>query len=783
MPPKRMAAKNGRIATARKRGRVAPEPAPVPVVAVDPYRPYRHVGVHIPFKNAAAPNQWSSDDRIQEEGFIFVKAIAEDAMVVQSVQTGRLFINKIIEPVQNVEGLSDVRKVEEQAEELRVSTAPNAEHILPRKLQVRGRERTYFVELQLWQTIADGVYSLYFDFYNGGTLVDLQQYYFDRRRPIPEHFIWHVLLTLIEDVRYLQTGCLPGEDNVPDNWVEIYHRDIGLNNIFIHYEERPASEREPPVGWYSNAFPEIVLGNFGHTSVEGDETRRITGGRWDRAQEEPLEWEDTWAIYDTIKMMSVSHMDTVRWEESANRPSLANSIRCDDINRKIDWPNDSRYSDDLINTLKLWEYRNFYQSDIHEEQINEHGVATPNWILIPTMYDLIQNVLPLARRMVRKYSTVPRNDPLLAQQWYRRLDVSWTKPTLMPYRWMPKRTDRLDETILRNIIHDDQDGGDGRGSGIDEDGDAGDDNVSEATNGGITGSTESVSGLPTTPPGDTTGDNRADTPIEQHYSSPSSSSDGGPDKGDRSGIDPTSDKPFSNDDDALSGDIIPSGDESNGDRRNEDESDDGGQNGDDEDPNSPPFTIETIRAEINPILVIESVYPDFREPCRLVMLEYRLPLVLDIRNVPDPPYPRGPKSPPASEDHSDSNDSDDITNGNDNAPGDGGDGNDGGGPKKPPPTRQQPTRQQPLRQTRFKGNYKDLIRNISRTTEKLNPNTKKLLLRVYTIVEAEQARLQKSSDTEIPKKRKFFGEDQTQDNKRRGTRRSRRARGGSLIVV
>ncbi|KAI0976535.1 hypothetical protein F4678DRAFT_480089 [Xylaria arbuscula] len=776
---------------------------------VDPYRPYRHVGVHIPFKNADAPNQWSSDDRIQEKGFIFVKQLDVNAMVVQSVQTGRLFVNKIIEPAEDVDGVGDVRKVDEPAEELRISTAPQAERILPRKLQVRGRERTYFVDLQLWQIIADGVYSLYFDFYNGGTLEQLQQYYIARRRPIPEHFIWHVLLTLIEDVRYLQTGCLPGENTAPEDWDEIYHRNIDFDNIFIHYDERPASEKEPALGWRSNAFPEIVLGNFGQASVEGDETRRIRGGRWNRAQVEPLEWEDTWAIYDTIKMLSVCHMHTVDWDESINSTSSANSIRCDDINQEIDWPNDSRYSDALIDTLQRWEYRNAPWSDIDQEQTNVHNVVTPNYDLIPTMEDLIQNVLPLARRMVRKYSKVPKDDPDLAQKWYRDLDVSWTKPTLMPYRWESKETDRLDETILRNVIHNDDDDdnnsnsrdrgrGDSRDSGDDGDdeGGGGDDsnrnkdddsgpdkNGDDNTNkdgsgssakppGDTSGSTnKDTSGSSAKPPGDTTRSDRTDSPVSQHKSSSSSSSDSGktPDKSDRSGLTVNSDGRFNgDDDDSTLSDIpssgSPSGSEPNGDGKNSIPA---------------PLVIKTTRTDINPLLLLETLYPDLREPCRLVMLEYGQPLMLDIRNIPDRPYPGGPDSPPASEDDSgssDSSDSDDNNSGNGKTPGGGGGKNDGSGLKKKPPTRPPPTRQQPPRKKAFTGNYRDLIRGITNTTGKRNPNAKKLLIQVYIIVEAEQARQKKLPDIEIPKKRKFPGEHERWENKRRGIiPRSRRA--------
>jgi hypothetical protein len=64
-------------------------------------RPYRHRGVHIPFVEADENNQWSSDDSIQADGFLFVNDLAYRLSHVQSVRTGDLFVNKVIRPGNN----------------------------------------------------------------------------------------------------------------------------------------------------------------------------------------------------------------------------------------------------------------------------------------------------------------------------------------------------------------------------------------------------------------------------------------------------------------------------------------------------------------------------------------------------------------------------------------------------------------------------------------------------------------------------------------------------------
>lgn len=86
--------------------------------------------------------------------------------------------------------------------------------------------------------------------YNGGCLEDFVAAYRRHDREIPEHFIWHVLLTLIEAVRYLKFGALPGTDDEDPNWIRmlfcttnhtasqiadavlkaIHHRDIAGRN-------------------------------------------------------------------------------------------------------------------------------------------------------------------------------------------------------------------------------------------------------------------------------------------------------------------------------------------------------------------------------------------------------------------------------------------------------------------------------------------------------------------------------------------------------------------------
>ncbi|KAI0910345.1 hypothetical protein F4823DRAFT_561977 [Ustulina deusta] len=593
-------------------------------VAVNPYRPYRHRGVLIPFNNRDDNNQWSSDSRIQEEGFIFVDCLSPNVFVVQSVQTGRIFINKVMRADNREDPDLDCRRPDEQAEELRISTAPQAEYRLPGARRVGRIPRTYFSELALWQDIGNGTYSLYFDYYNGGTLGQLEEQYISRQLPIPEHFIWHVFLTLIEAVRYLHTGCLPGEDNEPHGWVPIHHRDIAPNNIFLHYAERPASEVAPPEGFQTNAFPEIVLGGFGHGAVEGDDARKIGWGRWNEIGE-TAPWQDTYAVFSTIKRL------------------------CNEINDYIQG-DDMPYSADLLTLLEAWEYGNCANSSITESQLDANGVSIPNRQLIPDLNDMVDMALPLARRVVRRYR---RPGGVMPVDWYRQLDVSWTKPkSLMPYEWWPLPNDDEGENIVYQIIYggdefdndddvydDDDNRDDGSQSENDKDSDGKDigkqDNnsqsgKSENSNIQITGGSKKRSSSPDSKKkgSDTKSNTSQGIKNQDGDNKPSGSQD----SNSQAGKSPGGDDP---DDDGIS---------------------DGSPVSDIPEHECPQPNLETHLAKLQPLLRLEEDYPDFREPSRLVMLVYGLPSMSEIQYFPDRPAPDLPDSPPPTSSDDDDDD-------------------------------------------------------------------------------------------------------------------------------
>ncbi|KAI0487222.1 hypothetical protein F4859DRAFT_509796 [Xylaria cf. heliscus] len=341
-------------------------------------RPYRHLGVLIPFSALGDDDQWSSEANIERE---------DD-------DDGPHWV----------------------PEEMRISTAPRAARRLPAPGIVRGRTRIYFNELDLWQDFGFGVHSLYIKHYNGGSLYAFLRSYQRRRREIPEHFIWHVLLTLIEAVRYLKFGALPGTDDEDPNWIAIHHRDIATRNVFIHY--LPRDDPEPDEGFEENAFPELILGDFGHAASENDDLTMVKNGRWDQ-RGVIAEWHDVYGIFDVAKELctQVKH-------------SIVGTVN-QDLRE-----NERPYSDDLIEMLEHFEYPNCdTEHDIRDSQLDPvSGLQEPNYSGIPNMRRVVDEFLPIIRDRVQRYRNPAGGIP---DRWWRQLDVSWTKPDpFMPYEWM-----------------------------------------------------------------------------------------------------------------------------------------------------------------------------------------------------------------------------------------------------------------------------------------------------------------------------------------------------------
>ncbi|RYO81246.1 hypothetical protein DL764_009792 [Monosporascus ibericus] len=182
---------------------------------------------------------------------------------------------------------------------------------------------------------------------------------------------------LAEAIRFFNFGAEPGtnDDKVP--WDVIYHRDLAPNNISIHYPSRSDASRPPRTGFFKNAFLDIVVIDFGLSALESDDDALLRP-----------------AIF---------------WDK--NEGDEPECVRMATVNDYLDAA-DTRYSNQLIAILEEFERLNCKtQKDV-----------------------MVANVLlPLAKQKVREYRKPRAGYP---PEYYRRLDVSWTKlANLMPFMY------------------------------------------------------------------------------------------------------------------------------------------------------------------------------------------------------------------------------------------------------------------------------------------------------------------------------------------------------------
>ncbi|KAH8745254.1 hypothetical protein F5883DRAFT_702909, partial [Diaporthe sp. PMI_573] len=248
----------------------------------------------------------------------------------------------------------------------------------------------------------------------------LQKKYTDIRVAVPEHFIWLVAEQLCLAIAWLHFGerpDIPGH-RAPGNWTTLYHRDIGPHNIFIQYRPRRPG-RLPAAVEESNAFPQIVLGDFGMGALTGDVALRG----------EDAAWEDVHGVGLTLRYLCQAHLPVDKSHVGAadygnRRPD---NIEMTEINVQDGSAPD--LSNELINLLGMFEWDDMDTTSIYDMEPPEDAMgATSRW-MVDTLY-------PAARLQVAAYRNPPGGRPA---GYFDELDVSWTRPEhLMPFVYVPR---------------------------------------------------------------------------------------------------------------------------------------------------------------------------------------------------------------------------------------------------------------------------------------------------------------------------------------------------------
>ncbi|KAK4149205.1 hypothetical protein C8A00DRAFT_47135 [Chaetomidium leptoderma] len=134
--------------------------------------------------------------------------------------------------------------------------------------------------------------TLFYKYYNGGTLWDLAQKYIHAHRKVPEGFIWHLISQVGRALSWMHTGHIPSREynsahegsigwaGEPVNrsqrvldWNAISHMDAHSGNIWLHYPTDEEKIADPRLEKFTDALPQIILGDFGQSfQAQNDRT-------------------------------------------------------------------------------------------------------------------------------------------------------------------------------------------------------------------------------------------------------------------------------------------------------------------------------------------------------------------------------------------------------------------------------------------------------------------------------------------------------------------------------
>jgi hypothetical protein len=181
----------------------------------------------------------------------------------------------------------------------------------------------------------------------------------------------------------------------------------------------------PRAGLESNAFPEIVLGDFGNSGIQNDDLAIIPVSAYGAPVEASNdnegsleEWEDIFSVGELLREMSMTHIPHTGFSDL--RPA---DRWVQDVNQQGTAP---PYSAELIELLQRFEYPDMMRLMVRDLLDAVHPT-------FPSPEDLRDILLPQAQTQVAGFRK-PANRPA---GYYNNIDVSWTKPEqLMPFSYI-----------------------------------------------------------------------------------------------------------------------------------------------------------------------------------------------------------------------------------------------------------------------------------------------------------------------------------------------------------
>lgn len=235
----------------------------------------------------------------RRSGFIFIRWLKNDVKEHPEVAVGlfasadhpqELVVIKKLKHLLRFDHAADVRNP--MSAEIEISSI--ADPLVQRQLPLYHCEmgQTPFAQLNAVQIHDWGTRkqeyqnfdaTLFYKYYNGGTLWNLMEKYKEEQRTIPEGFVWHYVAEHGRALAWLHTGNVPSREyNVKHTadvgqgqrhavnkltpvrgWEAICHMDAHADNTWLHYPTDEEKAANPALKRFSDALPQVILGDFG----------------------------------------------------------------------------------------------------------------------------------------------------------------------------------------------------------------------------------------------------------------------------------------------------------------------------------------------------------------------------------------------------------------------------------------------------------------------------------------------------------------------------------------
>ncbi|AEO63681.1 uncharacterized protein THITE_2126151 [Thermothielavioides terrestris NRRL 8126] len=169
--------------------------------------------------------------------------------------------------------------------------------------------------------------TLFYKYYNGGTLYDLMEKYRLANRMVPEGFIWHYVAEHGRALAWLHTGDIPSREyNVAHKaeigqpgkavnrwrpalaWDALCHMDAHADNIWLHYPTEEEKAANPELRRFGDARPQIILGDFGIAMQARNDRNNLLQARTSPDMPEPETLRDKSDLGSNLLRLAVAGM-------------------------------------------------------------------------------------------------------------------------------------------------------------------------------------------------------------------------------------------------------------------------------------------------------------------------------------------------------------------------------------------------------------------------------------------------------------------------------------------